>query len=235
VRAQSPETTSFAPRNIGRLRIDAKRRHVARSRAFVLDESRRREAPASAAEALPSGALNTQVTSQWRCVMKRSISSLIAAAALGLATVSYAQTSPGPQPSDQAAPAQQQPMTPAQHQQPMPPGSEPAAGEPPGGDASAAAAPPASGDAATRLAAVVPSGMSPQEACAEFRSVEECATALHLAQNINIPFKDLKSRLKNGERVSAIIHDAKPQADPKAEISRAQDQARADLSGQPQG
>lgn len=176
--------------------------------------------------------------------MKRSVSFLTAAAALGFVAVGYGQTSPGPQPSDQAAPAQQQPMPPAQQQhpmqsqQPMPPGSEPPASQPPssesqGGDASAAATQPSS-DAAKRLAAVVPSGMSPQEACAEFRSVEECATALHLAQNINIPFNDLKSRLKNGERVSAIIHDAKPQADPKAEITRAQDQARADL-GVPTG
>src|SRR5215468_8529163 len=123
--------------------------------------------------ALRPAALNTQVASQWRCVMKRSISFLSAAAALGLATVSYGQTSPGPQPSDQAAPAQQQPMppaTPPPASQRPPPGSEPQGGE------AAAAAPPASGDA-TRLAAVVPSGMSPQEACAEFRSVEECATA----------------------------------------------------------
>ena len=197
--------------------------------------SRRREAPASAGEALPSGALDTQVGSQWRCVMKRSVSFLTAAAALGFAAVGFGQTSPGPQPGDQAAPAQQRPM---QSQQPMPPGSEPPARQPPSSESqrgeASAAAPQPSADAEKRLAAVVPSGMSPQEACAEFRSIEECATALHLAQNINIPFNDLKSRLKNGERVSAIIHDAKPQADPKAEITRAQDQARADL-GVPTG
>src|SRR6516164_1638069 len=108
--------------------------------------SRRREAPASAGEALPSGALDTQVGSQWRCVMKRSVSFLTAAAALGFAAVGFGQTSPGPQ----------------------------------RGEASAAAPQP-SADAEKRLAAVVPSGMSPQEACAEFRSIEECATALHLA------------------------------------------------------
>jgi hypothetical protein len=106
---------------------------------------------------------------------------------------------------------------------------------PPGSESSAAAASGPSAEAATRLAAIVPSGMTSEQACAEFRSLEECATALHLAQNLNIPFMDLKSKLKNGERVSAIIHDAKPQADPKVEISRAQDQARADLGVQPQG
>ena len=173
--------------------------------------------------------------------MKRSISFLSAAVALGLATVAYSQTSPGysqtspgPQPNEQAAPARQQPMPGREPSTTAPPPSQQPASEPPGGEA-AAAAPPASGDAATRLAAVVPSGMSPQEACAEFRSVEECATALHLAQNLNMPFKDLKSKLKSGEGVSAIIHDAKPQADPKVEISRARDQARADLGAAPQG
>lgn len=173
--------------------------------------------------------------------MKRSISFLAMAAALGLASVAHGQTSPGPQPNEQAAPAQQQAMPPANEpsspppeQQPMPRGSEPPAGEPPGSESSAAA-PPASGEVATRLAAVVPSGMSPQEACAEFRSVEECATALHLAQNLKMPFKDLKSKLKSGEGVGAIIHEANPQADPKVEISRARDQARADLGASPQG
>ena len=160
--------------------------------------------------------------------MKRSISFLIAAAALGLATVTYGQTSPratapgqtspGPQPSDQAAPAPRQPM---------PPGSESSAAAPPAASAPAA-------EASTRLAAIVPSGMTSEEACAEFRSVEECATALHLAKNLNIPFKDLKSRLKGGEGVGAIIHDFKPDADPKTEISKARDQARADF-GTPQG
>jgi hypothetical protein len=151
--------------------------------------------------------------------MRRSILFLAAATAFGLATAAYGQTSPsspGPQPSDQAAPAAQQPM-------------------PPGSESSATAASGPSAQAATRLAAIVPSGMTSEQACAEFSSLEQCATALHLAQNLNIPFTDLKSKLKSGERVSAIIHDAKPQADPKLEISRAQDQARADLGPQPQG
>lgn len=165
--------------------------------------------------------------------MRRSISFLTMTAAIGLATVGYAQTSPGPQPNDQAVPAPQQAMPPGDQAAPdarqaMPPTDQSAQ--------SAEAAPPAANpDVATRLAAIVPSGMSSEEACSGFRSVEECSTALHLAQNLNIPFADLKSRLASGERVSAIIHDFKPQADPKIEISRARDQAHADVGAPPQG
>jgi len=47
----------------------------------------------------------------------------------------------------------------------------------------------------TRLAAIVPAGMSAQEACAGFRSVEECVATLHVSQNLSIPFPDLKSKV----------------------------------------
>jgi hypothetical protein len=162
--------------------------------------------------------------------MRRSISFLTMTAAIGLATVGYAQTSPGPQPNDQAVPAPQQAM-PGDQAAPAPRQAMPPA------DSAAQATPPpaANADVVTRLAAIVPSGMSSEEACSGFRSVEECATALHLAQNLNIPFADLKSRLASGERVSAIIHDFKPQADPKIEIARARDQAHADVGAPPQG
>jgi hypothetical protein len=163
-------------------------------------------------------------------------------AAIGLATVGYAQTSPGPQPNDQAVPAPQQPMPPDEQGTPprqVMPGDQatpaPRQTMPPADQAARAAPPAANADVVTRLAAIVPSGMSSEEACSGFRSVEECATALHLAQNLNIPFTDLKSRLASGERVSAIIHDFKPQADPKVEIARARDQAHADVGAAPQG
>jgi len=86
----------------------------------------------------------------------------------------------------------------------------------------------------SRLAALVPSDMSATEACSGFKSMSECATALHAAQNVGISFKALKSRMIHGEKLGAAIHDLKPGADVRSEVSRAEEQARADL-GSPQG
>jgi len=71
--------------------------------------------------------------------------------------------------------------------------------------------------------------MSATEACSGFKSTTECAAALHAAQNLGIPFKDLKSRMSGGEKLGAAIHDLKPGADVRSEVSRAEEQARADL------
>jgi hypothetical protein len=81
----------------------------------------------------------------------------------------------------------------------------------------------------SRLAALVPSDMSATEACDGFKSMTECAAALHAAQNVGIPFRDLKSKMTGGEKLGAAIHDLKPGADVRSQVSRAQEQAEADL------
>ena len=85
-----------------------------------------------------------------------------------------------------------------------------------------------------RLAAIVPSGMSTQEACAGFRNVEECAATLHASQNLNIAFPDLKSRVTGGTKLGTAIHQLKPDANVKAEVRKAEEQARSDTRS-PQG
>ena len=85
-----------------------------------------------------------------------------------------------------------------------------------------------------QFATLVPSDMSATEACSGFKSTSECAVALHAAHNVGIPFKDLKTRMTRGETLGAAIHHLKPDADVGAEVSRAQEQARADVRS-PQG
>jgi hypothetical protein len=80
----------------------------------------------------------------------------------------------------------------------------------------------------TRLAAITPPGMSTEQACTGFKSLSECAAALHAAQNLSIPFADLKSKLTAGRKLGAAIHELKPEADARAEARRAEDQARSD-------
>lgn len=90
------------------------------------------------------------------------------------------------------------------------------------------------GAESSRLAALSPAGMSAQEACTGLQSVAECATALHLAHNLTIPFTDLRSRLTDGQSLAAALQAVKPDADVKSEVRRAERQARADARA-PQG
>lgn len=108
--------------------------------------------------------------------------------------------------------------------------TSPTAGQPVP-EESAAPAPPTQ---SSRLAALVPPDMSATEACNGFKSMTECAAALHAAHNVGIPFKDLKTKMTGGLKLGAAIHHLKPGADVQLEVSRAEEQAKADVRS-PQG
>jgi hypothetical protein len=146
--------------------------------------------------------------------MKRFLTLIAASAALGLAAFAYAGG-----PDDQAGAAQPSPAAQASM-----PSTDPTTQS----DPSATAQSSVSTAQSTRLAAIVPSGMSAQEACTGFRSVEECAATLHVSQNLSIPFPDLKSKVTGGAKLGAAIHQLKPDANVKAELRKAEEQARSD-------
>ncbi|HWZ62942.1 MAG TPA: hypothetical protein VNX02_07970 [Steroidobacteraceae bacterium] len=81
----------------------------------------------------------------------------------------------------------------------------------------------------TRVASLVPAGMSTKDACIGFQNMAECSAALHAAANLNVPFGDLKSRMIGGMTLLATIHALKPKADARREAQRAEQQANADL------
>lgn len=81
----------------------------------------------------------------------------------------------------------------------------------------------------TRLAAMVPAGISTQSACVGFRSLSECSAALHVSQNLNIPFADVKERVAHGDSLAAAVHALKPAADTRKALRRAEAQAREDV------
>ena len=83
----------------------------------------------------------------------------------------------------------------------------------------------------THLAALVPVGMSTEEACTGFKSVKDCAASLHASQNLNIPFADLKTKVTGGQGLGAAIHALKPDANARAEVKKAQGQAQDDVHG----
>src|SRR5215467_1205089 len=81
----------------------------------------------------------------------------------------------------------------------------------------------------TRLAAMVPAGIPTQSACIGFRSLSECSAALHVSQNLNIPFADVKERVSRGDSLAAAVHALKPSADTRRALRRAEAQAREDV------
>jgi len=134
--------------------------------------------------------------------MKKSLlTSLAAATAVSLAAFAYG--APPPSSSDP---------------QSTPPQSAPAQST---GSASPSA----------RLEGLVPQGMTAQQACAGFNSVSDCAVTLHIAQNLQIPFPELKSKLASGQSIIAAIGEMKPGADPQAEVQKAATQTRSDMGG----
>jgi hypothetical protein len=151
----------------------------------------------------------------------------------------YPSEQPMPAPSAPATPAQSEPGPSDQSSQADPSSAAPAAGDPSEAQSSAqaqagsahaeaqAAGPPVSAN--TRLAAIVPSGMTPQQACMGFDSVSECAATLHAAQNLNLPYPGLKAKVTGGENLTKAIHDLAPSADAQAEAAKATEQAHADL------
>jgi hypothetical protein len=152
--------------------------------------------------------------------MKRFLTLIAASAALGLAAFAYAGA-----PEDQAGAAQ-----PSAAAQPSMPSTDATTQS----DPSATAQSSVSTAQSTGLAAIVPPGMSAQEACAGFRSVDECVATLHASRNLSIPFPDLKSRVTGGTKLGTAIHQLKPDANVKAEVRKAEEQARSDTRS-PQG
>jgi hypothetical protein len=143
-------------------------------------------------------------------VMKLTVSTMLVAAAIAVAPFSSAQTQPQPEP--QSAPQTEQPA-------PMPDSSAQQGG----------AVTESSASPNTRLAAMVPAGMSAESACMGFKSLSECSAALHVSQNLRIPFADVKDRVASGQSLTAAVHALKPAANSRKEVRRAEDQAREDL------
>ncbi len=138
--------------------------------------------------------------------MKGTITLLSVVAALSLAPLSLA----GANPSSTVQPAPTAEPAPDPAAQPRADASDPVSGN-------------------TRLAALVPAGMTTREACTGFKDVSECSAALHVAQNLNIAFPDVRERVLGGQTLEAAVHALKPSANAQIEVHRAQQQASEDV------
>ena len=81
-----------------------------------------------------------------------------------------------------------------------------------------------------RLKPVLNRGAKMDVASEGFRSAEQFATVAHAARNTDVPFMLLKHRVvTEGKSLEAAIRASKPELDAKAEVKRAQADARFDL------
>lgn len=89
---------------------------------------------------------------------------------------------------------------------------------------------------AGRLQTMLPAGQTTEGAAAGFKNTGQFIAAVHAANNLNIPFDQLKAKMTGSEKLSLgkSIKQLKPEADSKAEEKRAQKQAQADLEASAQ-
>jgi hypothetical protein len=82
-----------------------------------------------------------------------------------------------------------------------------------------------------RLKPVLNKGTNMTIAAEGFRSAEEFATVAHAARNTEVPFMVLKHRvLTEGKSLAKAIRESKPDINANAEVRRARDEARSDLT-----
>ena len=79
---------------------------------------------------------------------------------------------------------------------------------------------------------MLPNGMTSQQACSGFKNLGQCVAAIHVSNNLKIPFDDLKAKMTgdNTESLGKSIHELKPDADAKAEAAKATKQAKKNIS-----
>lgn len=82
-----------------------------------------------------------------------------------------------------------------------------------------------------KLQGMLPAELTPQQACAGFRTLEQCVTAIHLAQNLKLSFPDLKAKTtgKGSVDLRKAIQQMAANADAKDEYKKAKKQASEDL------
>lgn len=84
-----------------------------------------------------------------------------------------------------------------------------------------------------KLQEILPAEMTPQQACAGFKTLEQCVTTIHLAQNLKLPFADLKAKTtgKGSVGLRKAIEQMAANANSKDELKKAKKQADDDMKG----
>ncbi len=84
---------------------------------------------------------------------------------------------------------------------------------------------------ADKLKTLLPQDTDPHVASKGFAELKEFVATVRAAKNLNVPFGELKSKMADGssKELQKAIHTLKPDADAKAEVKKATEQAKQDI------
>lgn len=90
---------------------------------------------------------------------------------------------------------------------------------------------------ASKLQSLLPPGTDLQAASQGFKNLGQFVAAVHVSNNLGIPFDQLKAKITGpgAESLGKAIHELKPDANAKAALKQAEKQAHADLEGGKKG
>lgn len=84
-----------------------------------------------------------------------------------------------------------------------------------------------------KLKEMLPTDLTPQQACTGFKTLEQCVITIHAAQNLKLNFSELKAKTtgKHSISIEKGIEQMATQANAKEEVKRAKKQASEDMKG----
>ena len=90
---------------------------------------------------------------------------------------------------------------------------------------------------AAKLQPLLPTGTVLKTAATGFKTLGSFVSAVHVANNLDIPFAELKAKITgpNAESLGKAIHDLKPTVDADQEVKKATDQAKHDQDDKGKG
>lgn len=79
------------------------------------------------------------------------------------------------------------------------------------------------------LAKLLPAGTNLQTVASGFRNLGEFVAAVHVSNNLGVPFAEIKTRMMSGDSLGDAIRALRPDADAQVEARRARARAEEDI------
>jgi hypothetical protein len=82
----------------------------------------------------------------------------------------------------------------------------------------------------SKLQSLLPAGTNLTDASSGFKNLGQFIAAVHVSNNLGIPFGDLKSKMIGGESLGKSIEALNPNVNAKHEAKKAEKQSKSDLN-----
>jgi len=84
-----------------------------------------------------------------------------------------------------------------------------------------------------KLQVLLPTEITPQQACSDFKTLEQCITTIHAAHDLNISFSDLKAKTtgKHSTGLEKAVQQTSTGVNSKDAVKKAKKAASEDMKG----